>query len=107
MDRQSHIEGLTFSRVKPEEYQDVTDLLNAAYRYLDHSSGKMTVLQCRDWPGRGVFQEVAQSCWRRPWWSEYEGFGSKAECCTHQSHKDRWKGHAQKEFIMILSLHMP
>ena len=107
MNRQSHIEGLTFSRVKPEEYQDVTDLLNAAYRYLDHSSDKMTVLQSRDWPGRGVFQEVTQSCWRRPWWSEYEGSGSQAECCTHQSHKDRWTGHAQKEFIIILSLHMP
>ena len=31
MNKQGNLEGLALSRVKPEEYQEVTDLLNAAY----------------------------------------------------------------------------
>ena len=41
MNNQRNFEGLVFTRVKPGEFQEVTDLLNAAYRWVDLSSGKI------------------------------------------------------------------
>ena len=42
MNNQTNLGGLVFTRVKPEEFQEVTDLLNAAYRWVDLSFGENT-----------------------------------------------------------------
>ena len=33
MNKQQSLKGLSFSKIKPEEFQEITDLINAAYRY--------------------------------------------------------------------------